>query len=116
MKVQAFNINIPQAVLDDLEERLKQTRWPDETEGAGWSMGTSLAYLKELVDYWQTKYDWRKHEAQLNEFKHFKVEIDGVNVHFIHEKGKGKNSTPILLNARLARFVLPLSQNYSDAD
>lgn len=97
MKTQPFQVKVPQTVLTDLKKRLKQTRWPDEVEGAGWSMGTSLAYMKELVDYWQTKYDWRKYEKELNTFKHFKADIDGVNVHFIHEKGKGPNPTPIIL-------------------
>jgi pimeloyl-ACP methyl ester carboxylesterase len=97
MTPQPFQINIPQSALEDLQTRLANTRWPDEASGAGWSMGTSLAYMKDLVDYWQTKYDWRKHEAMLNKFQHFKTEIDGTNIHFIHEKSKGKNSTPILL-------------------
>jgi pimeloyl-ACP methyl ester carboxylesterase len=97
MTPQSFQIKIPQSALEDLQTRLSNTRWPDEADGAGWSMGTSLEYLKELVKYWQTKYDWRKHETMLNEFKHFKTEIDGVNIHFIHEKGKGPNPTPILL-------------------
>jgi pimeloyl-ACP methyl ester carboxylesterase len=97
MKEKSFQIKVPQSVLTDLKKRLKQTRWPDEVEGAGWSMGTNLEYMKELVEYWQTKYDWRKHEKELNTFKHFKAEVDGVNIHFIHEKGKGKNPTPIIL-------------------
>lgn len=97
MATQPFKINVPQAVLDDLKERLANTRWPDEAEGAGWSMGTSLEYMKELVPYWQSKYDWRKHEAELNRFKQFKADVDGVNIHFIHEKGKGPNPMPIIL-------------------
>jgi epoxide hydrolase len=97
MKIKPFTIKIPQTTLNDLQERLARTRWPDEVEGAGWSMGTSLTYLKELVDYWQHKYDWRKHEAKLNQFKHFKAAVDGVNIHFIHERGQGPNPVPIIL-------------------
>jgi epoxide hydrolase len=97
MQVQPFSINIPQAVLDDLRNRLARTRWPDEAEGAGWDYGTNLGYMKKLVDYWQNQYDWRKHETALNKFNHFKAEVDGVNLHFIHERGKGPNPTPILL-------------------
>ena len=66
MQVQSFQINVPQAVLDDLQKRLAGTRWTDEVEGIGWDYGTNLGYLKGLVDYWQHKYDWRKHEAELN--------------------------------------------------
>jgi pimeloyl-ACP methyl ester carboxylesterase len=97
MSLESFTINIPQATLDDLRERLAQTRWPDEVEGAGWDYGTNLQYMKELTDYWQHQYDWRKHEAELNTFAQFKAEVDGVGIHFIHERGKGPNPTPIIL-------------------
>lgn len=96
-QVKPFTINIPQAALDDLQDRLKRTRWPDEAPDSGWTMGTNLSYMKHLADYWQNKYDWRKHEAALNQFHHFTAEINGLNVHFIHERGKGPNPTPILL-------------------
>ena len=97
MTIQPFTINIPQATLDDLRDRLARTRWADAAESAGWSMGTDLGYLKELVDYWQTKYDWRTHEAELNRFNQFKADVDGVTIHFIHERGVGPHSTPIIL-------------------
>ncbi|MBC8075327.1 MAG: epoxide hydrolase N-terminal domain-containing protein, partial [Chloroflexales bacterium] len=63
MTIKPFAIAVPQATLDDLHARLARTRWPDEATGAGWSMGTNGGYLKQLVDYWQTSYDWRAHEA-----------------------------------------------------
>src|SRR5258708_10056134 len=92
-----FQINIPQSTLDDLQERLKQTRWTNEPQDSGWSMGASLIYMKDLVDDWQRTYDWRKQEAKLNQFNHFKAEVDGVEIHFILERGQGPNPTPILL-------------------
>lgn len=95
--IRPFEINIPQSALDDLKARLGRTRWPDEAEGAGWSMGTNLGYMKGLTNYWLNEYDWRKHEADLNQFHHFKADVDGVEVHFIHERGKGPNPTPIIL-------------------
>jgi microsomal epoxide hydrolase len=97
MSIQSFKIDIPQTTLDDLRERLAHTRWPDEVEGAGWDYGTNLQYMKEFADYWQHKYDWRKHEATLNTFAQFKAEIDGVGIHFIHERGQGPNPLPIIL-------------------
>ncbi len=93
----SFTIDIPQSTLDDLQARLKQTRWTSEPQDSGWDMGTSLAYMKDLVAYWQQSYDWRKQEAILNQFHHFKAEVDGVEVHFIHERGEGPNPTPIIL-------------------
>jgi hypothetical protein len=92
-----FKIEVPQAVLDDLAIRLKQTRWTDEPVNAGWNYGTNPAYLRKLVTYWQTHYDWRKQEATLNRFPQFKTTIDGVGIHFLHIKGKGKNPRPLLL-------------------
>lgn len=97
MKVQPFQVNVPQPVLDDLRERLANTRWTDEVVGAGWDYGTNLGYMKELVDYWQYKYDWRKQEAELNKFAQFKAEIDGKEISFIHERGKGQSPIPIIL-------------------
>ncbi|MDO6432680.1 epoxide hydrolase [Flavitalea sp. BT771] len=93
-----FKINVPQEVLNDLSIRLKQTRWTDEPENGGWDYGTNPGYLRELVRYWQTEYDWRTHEAAINQFPQFKAEIDGVTIHFIHIKGQGRNSAPLILN------------------
>src|SRR5689334_4375441 len=97
MTVQPFTIQVPQAVLDDLQDRLARTRWIAEIEDVGWDYGTDLDYMKELVDYWQHQYDWRKQEADLNQFAHFTVEIDGRDIPFIHERGKGPRPTPIIL-------------------
>ncbi len=92
-----FQINIPQAILDDLNERLARARWPDEIEGAGWDHGTNAAYLRELAHHWQHHYNWRKHEADLNAFNHFRARIDGFGLHFIHERGTGVRPLPLLL-------------------
>jgi pimeloyl-ACP methyl ester carboxylesterase len=95
--INPFSIEISQEVLTDLNTRLKQTRWTDEPENAGWGYGTNPAYLRELVDYWQNKYDWRKHEQELNRYSQFTTEIDGIKVHFLHVKGKGNNARPLIL-------------------
>ena len=87
--VRPHAINVPQQVLDDLRERLARTRWPDEVPSTGWSPGVDIAYMQELVEYWLEEYDWRKQEAKLNELNHFKADIDGLDIHFIHEEGKG---------------------------
>ena len=97
MSIQPFKIEVSQATLDDLQARLANTRWINAPSEAGWTYGIDLGYMKELVGYWQHSYDWRKQEAVLNSFAQFKAEVNGVNVHFIHEKGKGPNPTPLLL-------------------
>ena len=73
-KVRPFRIEIPQADLDDLNERLARTRFPDELPDVGWSRGVPLDYVKELAEYWRTSYDWREHEAKLNELSQFTVD------------------------------------------
>ena len=95
--INKFQINVQQAVLDDLTQRLTATRWTEEPAGAGWAYGTNSGYLKELAQYWQNDYDWRKQEEALNKLPQFTTEIDGVTIHFIHVKGNGKNRKPLLL-------------------
>ncbi len=96
-KIEPFRVEVPVEVLADLRARLSSTRFPDEVPDTGWEYGTNLAYLKELVEYWRTKYDWRAHEREINRFAHFKASVDGLGIHFIHEKGKGPNPKPLLL-------------------
>ncbi len=111
MNIQAFPITLAQHTLDDLRERLARTRWPDEVEGAGWDHGTNVAYLKELVDYWQYTFDWRAQEAKLNAFPQFRADIDGVPIHFVHERAKRPGAIPLILtNGWPSTFIelLPL--------
>lgn len=96
--VKPFMINVPQTVLDDLQNRLRQTRWPDAPENIGWKYGTDPVFLQSLVAYWQNGYDWRKHEAALNQFPQFTVEIDSLTIHFLHIKSKNPNARPLLLS------------------
>jgi len=95
----AFKIDIPQAKLDKIRERVRTYPW-DEMHmpiDSGWKYGTPLPYVKQLANYWATKYDWRDSERQMNRFDHFKVTVDGQELHFIHEKGSGKNPQPLLM-------------------
>ncbi|OGK89161.1 MAG: multidrug MFS transporter [Candidatus Rokubacteria bacterium GWC2_70_16] len=93
-----FTVAVPDEVLADLRERLARTRWPDEAPGSGWRYGTDLAYLRELVTYWRDRYDWRRQETALNRFRHFTVPLAGIDLHFIHEEGRGPRPLPLLLS------------------
>lgn len=92
-----FRIAVAEAALIDLRERLSRTRWPDRVPGSGWEFGTDLDYLQALVAYWANDFDWRKHESELNAFQQYEVELDGINIHFIHEPGVGPAPMPLLL-------------------
>lgn len=97
MDVRPFEISVDDAALEDLRERLAQTRWPDEIPDSEWDYGSNLDYIKELCEYWRTEFDWRAQERKLNAFHHFKSQVDGLDIHFIHEKGKGPNPIPLVI-------------------
>ncbi|MEU5876415.1 epoxide hydrolase family protein [Spirillospora sp. NPDC047279] len=95
--IEPFRIDIPQTALDDLGDRLARTRWPDELPGAGTDYGIPLARVRELAEYWRTRYDWRAHEAKLNELPHFVTEIDGQRIHFVHVRSDRPDALPLIL-------------------
>ncbi len=92
-----FKMAVPDAVLSDLKQRLSRARVADEIPDVGWDYGTNLAYLTSLVDYWRDKYDWRAQEKRLNQFDQFKTTIDGLDIHFIHQRSTSANALPLLL-------------------
>ncbi|RJL27258.1 epoxide hydrolase family protein [Bailinhaonella thermotolerans] len=96
-EIRPFRIDIPQALIDDLKARLAGARWPDELPGVGWSRGVPVGYLKELAEYWRTEYDWRAHEAEINEHPQFVTTIDGQNVHFLHVRSPEPGAFPLLM-------------------
>ncbi|HXR25245.1 MAG TPA: epoxide hydrolase, partial [Candidatus Binataceae bacterium] len=98
MNKEAFKIAVPDAVLSDLRDRLARVRYPIDFANETWAYGTNRAYLEELVAYWRNQYDWRKHEAEINRFAHYRTTIDGVPIHFIHEPGKGPKPIPLILS------------------
>jgi epoxide hydrolase len=95
--IRPFRIEIPQADLDYLHDRLANARWPGELPGVGWDRGMPLGYLKELAGYWRTQYDWRAAEAQLNSRPQFITEIDGQRIHFLHVRSAKPGAKPLLI-------------------
>ena len=96
-QIKKFNIEIPQSKLDDLQQRLTLTRWPEKETPDDWTQGIPLSYMKEIHDYWLNDYDWRKHEKEINKFPQFLTTINELDVHFIHFKSPHKNAKPLII-------------------
>lgn len=117
--IEPFTIDIPQANLDDLADRLATTRWPDELPDAGWDYGIPLARMKELAEHWRTAYDWRKQEARLNELPQYLTEIDGQRIHFVHVRSANPEALPLILThgwpgsfLEFLGVIRPLAENF----
>jgi len=95
--IHPFRVEIPEADLDDLHDRLARTRWPDELAGVGWSRGVPLGYLQELAGYWRDGYDWRGQEARLNQLPQFTTVVDGQPIHFLHVTSPEADALPLIV-------------------
>ncbi len=95
--ITSFQLAIPQALLDDLRERLARTRWPDDAPELDWSYGPPVVYLRDLAEYWRTTYDWREAEAEINAYPQFTTHIDGQEIHFIHVRSPEPDALPLVL-------------------
>jgi len=97
MPPEAFTLHVPDAAIADLRERLSRTRFPDQAPGEPWAYGTNVDYMRQLVEYWHTGFDWRAQESRLNAFPQFKTALHDIDVHYLHVPGKGPNPCPLLL-------------------
>ena len=92
-----FEIQVSDAAIEDLQRRLASTRMPDQLAQTSWEYGTDSSYLAELLSYWQNDFDWREQESQLNQFDQFKTEIDGLDMHFIHQRSENPDAIPLMV-------------------
>lgn len=97
LTVKPFTVHIEDSVLADLRQRLERTRWPDQIPGSGWDHGPDVAYMKELCEYWRSQFDWRGQEARINAWPQYMVQVDGLDVHFLHVRSKHEHATPLVL-------------------
>jgi epoxide hydrolase len=97
VSIQPFHIHVPEAEIRDLRERIARTRWPEPAPTSGWDYGIPLDYVRELAEYWRTAYDWRAHEARLNQFSQFTTSIDGQNIHFLHVRSPESAAMPLII-------------------
>ena len=95
--IETFGLTAEPECMDDLRQRLAGTRWPPVAAGAGWADGVDLAYLRELVAWWRTGYDWSAQERELNRYPHQRVSIDGADLHVVRIPGHGPAPVPLLL-------------------
>jgi len=92
-----FTVHVPQTALDDLKRRLAAVRWPDKGSVMDWSQGVPLPRAQEFIEYWRTRYNWRRAESSLNALPQFRTQIDGLGIYFIHVRSKHENALPIIL-------------------
>jgi pimeloyl-ACP methyl ester carboxylesterase len=97
MSPEQFKIQIAEHDIDDLRARLRQSRWPSPVDASNWDAGSDAVYLRGLMEYWGTEYNWREREALLNDFDHFVSTVQGTQIHFIKALGQGKQRIPLLL-------------------
>jgi pimeloyl-ACP methyl ester carboxylesterase len=97
-KTQPFRIDVADETLQRIRDKVAQYPWHEMPDDGGWGYGTNLDYLKEFCAYWLDQYDWRKHEADLNRFAHYRAEVDGIDLHFIHEPGSGPAPMPLIIS------------------
>ena len=96
--IRSFKINISNKIIKDINTKVANFPWHEMPDDGGWNYGTNLDYMKEISNYWVNKFNWRKIEEKINKFQNFKTNIDGIDIHFIHEKGSGSNPKPLLLS------------------
>ena len=94
MEITPFRVAVPDAVLDDLRERLARTRLPNQVDDAGWDQGTELGFLTDLITDWRDGFDWRAAEARINAFDQFVTEVDGQRIHFVHHRSPEPDADP----------------------
>lgn len=92
-----YSISVPEDVLADLKKRLADARWPEPEVVEDWTQGMPIKWLKDICEYWTTDYDWRAREASLNRFKHFITVLDGLDIHFVHQRSSHSEARPLLI-------------------
>jgi pimeloyl-ACP methyl ester carboxylesterase len=98
MRIEPFTVDVSDQVLQDLDARIRNARWPESAPGAPWAQGMDRAYLQALLDYWTRGFDWRAQERMLNGFQHFRAEVDGVSIHFVHARAQQGDGIPMILS------------------
>src|SRR5260221_13185197 len=97
MGIEPFSMPFSQPAVDDLRDRLRRTRWPDEIPGANWGYGVDLKFLEQICEYWRDRFDWKAQVERFSTFHHCRYSSENIGIHFIHERGKGPAPIPLIL-------------------
>jgi pimeloyl-ACP methyl ester carboxylesterase len=119
LRIEPFTVDVSDEVLQDLDARIRNTRWPESAPGSPWEQGTDREYLQALLDYWTNGFDWRAQERMLNSFEHFRADVGGVSIHFVHARARYGDGIPLILtHGWPSTFVemLPLVPLLTDPD
>ena len=95
---ESFHVRVPDEVLEGIRAKVAAYVWHEMPDDGGWNYGTNLDYMRELCAYWLETFDWRRQEERLNRFSHFKVPVDGIDIHYIHERGSGPAPLPLIIS------------------
>jgi microsomal epoxide hydrolase len=95
--IRPFRLAVTDAAISELHARLDHVRWPDQVNDESWSYGMQREYLRELIRFWRNEFDWRKAEARINAFDQYMLDIDGLDIHFIHQRSPHPEATPLLI-------------------
>jgi pimeloyl-ACP methyl ester carboxylesterase len=119
--IRPFKVHVPDSVLADLEHRLAESKWPDQIPGTNWEYGADIKKVRQLAAYWEKQYNWRAQEAVINHYHQYTTEIDGQQIHFIHERSTRSGAIPLLLIhgwpgsfVEFLRLIDPLTQPASN--
>jgi pimeloyl-ACP methyl ester carboxylesterase len=97
LSIEKFSLPYSEAAVEDLRLRLARTRWPDEISGSGWTYGVDLNFMQRLCEYWKDEFDWKAQLRELSAFHHYRGTVEGIGIHFIHERGRGPAPIPLVL-------------------
>ena len=96
--IKPFDLSVPDETIENIRKRVAGYHWHEMPDDGGWDYGVNIEYMKEFCDYWVNDFDWRRQEKEINRFSHFKAPVDGIDLHFIHEKGSGDNPVPLIIS------------------
>lgn len=92
-----FVIDVPDRDLEQMLQLIDEARRRKAEPETAWSNAADARNFNTLCDYWLTDFDWAAQQSRLNEYPQFMLEVEGVRVHFVHQRTTGGSGVPLLL-------------------